>query len=68
MLTCGFDPLRDDGAAYADRLAEAGVDVSHVEYEDMIHGFLTMLADPEWERAHEAIADLGEELDRAFEA
>jgi acetyl esterase len=68
VLTCGFDPLRDDGAAYADRLAEAGVDVSHVEYEDMIHGFLTMLADPEWERAHEAIADLGEELDRAFEA
>jgi acetyl esterase len=68
VLTCGFDPLRDDGIAYADRLAEAGVDVTHLMCDDMIHGFLTMLADPEWERAREAIADLGAELDRAFEA
>jgi acetyl esterase len=68
VLTCGFDPLRDDGAASADRLAEAGVDVSRIEYDHMIHGFLTMLADPEWERAREAISDLGADLERAFEA
>jgi acetyl esterase len=68
VLTCGFDPLRDDGRAYADRLAEADVPVERVAYPDMIHGFLTMLADPEWERAHEAISVLGDELHRAFEA
>lgn len=62
VLTCGFDPLRDEGRAYADRLAEAGVPVNRIEYPDMIHGFLTMLADPEWERAREAIADLADDL------
>ncbi len=62
VLTCGFDPLRDEGRAYADRLAEAGVPVNRIEYPDMIHGCLTMLADPEWERAREAIADLADDL------
>lgn len=62
VLTCGFDPLRDEGRAYADCLAEAGVSVRRLEYDDMIHGFLTMLADPEWERAREAISDLADDL------
>ena len=42
VMTCGFDPLRDEGIAYADRLREAGVDVEHTNYESMIHGFLNM--------------------------
>lgn len=33
------DPLRDEGLAYADRLRDAGVDVSCVTYEDTFHGF-----------------------------
>lgn len=66
VLTCGFDPLRDEGRAYADRL-EAVVDVNRIEYDDMIHGFLTMLADPEWDRAREAIDILAEDLRTAFE-
>lgn len=62
VLTCGFDPLRDDGRALADRLSSAGVPVRHVEYDDMIHGFLTMLADPEIDRAREAIELIADEV------
>lgn len=40
ILTAGFDPLCDEGQAYADRLEEAGVDVSRHHYEGMIHGFV----------------------------
>jgi len=60
LLTCGFDPLRDDGRALADRLDAAGVPTRHVQYDDMIHGFLTMLADPELDRAREAIDEIGD--------
>ena len=42
VVTAGFDPLRDQGNAYAVKLAEAGVDVDHVEYEGMFHGFFSM--------------------------
>lgn len=62
VLTCGFDPLRDEGRAYADRLEDAGIPVNRLEYPDMIHGFLTMLAEPEWDRAREAIDDLAADL------
>lgn len=59
VLTCGFDPLRDEGVALADRLAAAGVPTRHVQYDDMIHGFLTMLAEPELDRAREGVEELG---------
>lgn len=41
VLTAGFDPLRDEGKAFADRLAEFGVTVEHECYTDMIHGFIS---------------------------
>ncbi len=44
VITAGFDPLRDEGAAYVDRLAEAGATVSHVHYPGQIHGFFGQLA------------------------
>jgi acetyl esterase len=40
VLTAGYDPLVDEGRAYAERLATAGVEVAYQEYSDMIHGFL----------------------------
>lgn len=46
VLTAGFDPLRDDGAAYARRLDADGVPVSYHNYPGLIHGFLNMIAEP----------------------
>lgn len=42
VVTAGHDPLRDEGDAYAARLAGAGVEVLHLENPSMIHGFMWM--------------------------
>lgn len=42
VITAEFDPLRDQGNAYAVKLTEAGVDVDHVQYDGMFHGFFSM--------------------------
>jgi len=42
VLTAGYDPLRDEGEAYADRMEEEGVGAEYSCYEGQIHGFVTM--------------------------
>jgi len=42
IVTAGFDPLRDEGEAYARALREAGVRVDYICYGGMIHGFVPM--------------------------
>jgi len=64
VVTAGFDPLRDEGEAYAARLAAAGVPVVTKRYEGIVHGFLTL--DRIFPEADAAIAFAGTELKRLF--
>lgn len=45
VVTAGFDPLRDEGAAYARSLSAAGVPTRHEHEPAMPHGFLSLAAD-----------------------
>jgi acetyl esterase len=44
ILTLGFDPLRDDGTAYAERLKAADITTHHEHYADCMHGFISVTA------------------------
>lgn len=62
VLTAGYDPLRDEGEAYADRLRSAGVEVQAIRYPGLIHGFFGMFgqvdeADKAMTVAAEAVRD-----------
>ena len=42
VLTCRYDPLCDEGIAYARRLEQEGVRTVHLHYADQTHGFMSM--------------------------
>jgi acetyl esterase len=56
VLTAQYDPLRDEGEHYADRLAQAGVPVVKKRYSDMIHDFPSLLLTVVPEAAEELAA------------
>jgi acetyl esterase len=66
VITAEFDPLRDEGLAYAKRLREAGVSVKASHYDGMIHGFFWMAG--ALDRGKEVIAEMGNELRKQFSA
>jgi acetyl esterase len=62
VLTAGFDPLRDEGVAFAAALDAAGVEVEHVTFDGQMHGFVRASAFiPE---ASDALAQAGRFLAR----
>ncbi|MGJ3702046.1 alpha/beta hydrolase [Variovorax sp. AFSI2.2] len=64
VLTAGFDPLRDEGMAYAEALTAAGNRAACVCFERQIHGFITM--GRVLDEADTAIALCSAELRRAL--
>ncbi|WP_424015582.1 alpha/beta hydrolase [Halorubrum xinjiangense] len=64
VVTAGFDPLRDGGKAYAERLVADGVATRYENYPSMVHGFMTM---QEVDRARDAIASVGDDLADALD-
>lgn len=64
VATAGFDPLCDEGDAYAKKLDEAGVPVTHRCYESLCHSFTSLRgAVPS---AARALDELARDVERAF--
>lgn len=66
VLTAGYDPLRDEGIQYAQRLTEAGSRATHLSFERQIHGFIPM--GRAIDEANEAVALCAAALKRALGA
>jgi len=66
VLTAGFDPLRDEGLQYAQKMSDAGSRATHVSFERQIHGFVTM--GKVLDEARDAVALCGHMLRSALRA
>ena len=64
VLIAGYDPLRDEGLHYAQRLTEAGNRTALINFERQIHGFITM--GKVIDEANAAVAICASELRRAL--
>jgi len=65
VITAGYDPLLDEGRAYAERLRAAGTPVTYREFADMVHGFI--LFGGVIDMANAAVAECCAALRGAFE-
>lgn len=65
VLTAGFDPLRDEGKAYAERLHAEGVPTTAECFEGQVHGFINLGAS--MAAASHAMYRVGQALRTAFE-
>ena len=64
VITAEFDPLCDEGEAYAKRLSEAGVETTATRYDGVIHGFFTMGAVVD--KGQQAVDEASSALRKAF--
>lgn len=64
VLTAGFDPLRDEGQAYAEALEGDGVTVQHHHYQGQIHGFISLTEFID--AARDSMSTLAGDLEHAF--
>src|SRR5262249_4023557 len=64
IITAEYDPLRDEGEAYAQRLLDAGVRVEHVRYDGMIHAFFGLSS--AFDASRDALRRVGTQLQGAF--
>ena len=64
ILTAEYDPLRDEGEAYAEALRAAGVNVALKRYDGMIHAFVRRVQ--QFECARIAVRELGQQLRAAI--
>ena len=64
VITAEYDPLRDEGDEYARRLHAAGVAVTHLPYEGMIHAFFGLSG--AFDASRDALERVSRELGRAF--
>lgn len=64
VITAEYDPLRDEGEIYADRLREAGNQVTAKRYHGMIHGFVSFSGMVD--QGKQAIEDAAAGLRKAF--
>jgi len=64
IVTAEYDPLRDEGEEYADRLRSFGVSATNIRYPGMVHSFLNYSG--EVEVSKKALEDISERLRQVF--
>lgn len=64
ILTCGFDPLRDDGKSIAEKLIALKAEVHAIEYADLYHGFIGAAA--LFAEVDDMVRDLGDFIRKQY--